>query len=124
MASPPFSHIAKPIRSAKTPQSSLCSRTAVASFTPLGLLSFSASGTSAVSGPIPIPITALMSLSIFSIPVSGRRSFSDRNLGPVEGSLLVGAGFDWVRWLGLQGLMFMFFDSQFDVVAGFDVNVL
>ncbi|KAL0001918.1 hypothetical protein SO802_015699 [Lithocarpus litseifolius] len=30
-----------------------------------------------------IPITALMSLSVFSIPVSGQRSFSDRNLGPV-----------------------------------------
>ena len=66
MASPPFSHKAKPIQSAKTPQSSPCSRTAVASFTPLGLLSFSASGTSAVFGP--------MSLSIFSIPKSGQKS--------------------------------------------------
>ena len=54
MASPPLSHKAKPIRLAKTPQSSPCSRPAVASFTPLGLHSFSALRTSVVSGSIPI----------------------------------------------------------------------
>ena len=72
MASLPLSRKAKPIRSTKTPQSLPCSRTAVASFTPLSLLSFSASGTSAVSGPI--SITAPMSLSVFSIPKSGQSS--------------------------------------------------
>ena len=70
MASPPLSRKAKPIRSAKTPQSSPCSRTTVASFTSLGLLSFSASGTSTVSGLI--LIMAPMSLSIFLIPKSGQ----------------------------------------------------
>ena len=70
MATSPFSRKAKPIQSAKTPQSSPCSRTAVVSFTPLDLLSFLASGTNAVSGPI--LITALMSLSVFSIPKSGQ----------------------------------------------------
>ena len=40
------------------------------SFTPLGLLSFSALETSAVSGPI--PITASMSLSVFSISKFGQ----------------------------------------------------
>ena len=70
MASPPLSRKAKPIRFVKIPQSSLCLRTAVASFTPLGLLSFSTSGTSAVFGPI--PITALMSLLVFLIPKSSQ----------------------------------------------------
>ena len=64
MASSPLSHKAKPIRSARTPQSSLYSRPTVASFTPLGLLSFSASGTNAVFGPI--LITAPMSDSSFA----------------------------------------------------------
>ena len=64
MASPPLSRKAKMIRSAKTPQSLLCSRPAVASFTPLGLHSFSASGTNVVSGSI--PITAPMSDSAFA----------------------------------------------------------
>ncbi|KAL0012998.1 hypothetical protein SO802_000067 [Lithocarpus litseifolius] len=149
MASSPFSCIAKPIRSAKTPQSSLCSRTAVASFTPLGLLSFSASRTRAVTGPIPISIMALMSLSVFSIPVSSRRSFSDRNLDPIPSRwkgacwwVLGSTGFVgwdcrvccccWCDQCGFAvvvgligvGLMFTFLDSKFDVVAGFDVNVL
>ena len=70
MASPPLSRKVKLIRSAKTPQSSPCLRTAVASFTPLGLLSFSTLGTSAVSGLI--LITTPMSLSVFSIPKSGQ----------------------------------------------------
>ena len=70
MASLPLSLKVKPIRSAKTPQSSPYLRTAVASFTPLGLLSFSASETNAVSGLI--LITALMSLSVFSISKSNQ----------------------------------------------------
>ena len=70
MASPPLSRKAKLIRLAKTTQSSLCSRTAVVSFTPLGLLNFSTSGISAVFGLI--LIIALMSLSVFSIPKSGQ----------------------------------------------------
>ncbi|KAL0004478.1 hypothetical protein SO802_012039 [Lithocarpus litseifolius] len=103
MASPPFSRKAKPIRSSKTPQSSPRSRTAVASFTPLSLLSFSASRTSAVSGLI--PFTAPMSLSVFSIPISGRCSFSNRNLGPVPS-----------RW---KGSCWWVLGS-----TGFDVHVL
>ena len=64
MASPPLSRKAKPIWSAKTPQSLPCSRPTVMSFTPFGLHSFSTSGTNAVSGPI--LITAPMSDSAFA----------------------------------------------------------
>ena len=93
MASPHLSRKAKPIQSAKTPQSSPCPRTAVMSFTPLGFLSFLASGTSAVSGLI--PVTTLMSLSVFSIPKSGQSGVAF-SIGISE---LVGGC--WVRWLGL-----------------------
>ena len=96
MASLPLSCKAKSIQSAKTPQSSPCSRTAVASFTPLSLLNFSASGIRVVSSPI--PITAPMSLSVFSIPKFGQSGVAFS----IGISKLVGGC--WVRLGSLVGI--------------------
>ena len=82
MASLPLSCKAKPIRSAKTPQSSPCSRTADASFTPLGLLSFSASGTSAAFGDSEYGSNVIIVLLDTKIWPE-RHSFFDRNLDSV-----------------------------------------
>ena len=82
------------------------------SFTPLGLLSFSPLGTSTVSGPI--PIMALMSLSVFSIPKSGQNGVAF-SIGisvrfRLGGRELVGGC--WVRLGSLVGI------AGFVVVVG------